>query len=238
MLDGDFNIEGDGARSTVIQADPRSRVAYVSRPPTSRSSVSVTLRGDRDRGRGGARRRLPRSAEGSLVLSRCTVSENFAAGGGGGISTAGVVQRAVDRRRSTLPGDGRPGGRGRWDPRGAGGEAVLVNATVSATWPARARTTSLGEAAASTRQARSRSSTRRSQATTRPRVAAGTRRGRRGPGMEMVNFFLAENSEQDLRRPGPGRRGAPTTSRTTATGELDAEGDLQDADAGLQPLRD
>ena len=108
VLEGEFNLDGAGARSTVIQGDPEARVAYVA-PDSDIAVTGVSVSHGSATGTGaddGARRRLPRRAGRRLELSRVTVSNNFAARGGGGISTAGEVH--VERRpsRATTPGRG------------------------------------------------------------------------------------------------------------------------------------
>ena len=166
------------------------------------------------------------------------MSENFAARGGGGILTAGVVQVvqstvSYNPRRGTRPARPARAAGSTWRQ---GGRAVLVNATVSsATSPSQARPTSPGEAAASTRQASSRSSTRRSQATTRR--GGGLCRARPGAGPGDGDGQHAAGREQ---RAGVRRRGRAVEERHNLADdgccELNGEGDLPDALAGLQSL--
>ena len=54
MLAGDFNLEGAGARSTAIQGDARSRVAYVE-PDSDITVIGVSVRHGSATGRGWTR---------------------------------------------------------------------------------------------------------------------------------------------------------------------------------------
>ena len=134
VLEGDFNIEGAGARSTVIEGDPEARVVYVE-PGSDITVTSVSVsRGSTtgtgvDAGLGGGFRVAARAR---LVLSRVTVSDNFAARGGGGISTAGEVHLEQSTVSGNDAGEGTgSAGEGAGIHVEEGGRAVLVNATVS-----------------------------------------------------------------------------------------------------------
>ena len=132
VLDGAFNIEGAGARMTFIQSNFESRIGYVA------TGADVTLDGlsavsgraqeqAPDGGRGGGFRVAERA---ELVLNRASVTDNAAASAGGGISTSGrvfVIESTVSSNTVGAEGAGSGGG----IQVEQGGEAVLVNATVS-----------------------------------------------------------------------------------------------------------
>jgi CSLREA domain-containing protein len=133
VLAGRFTIEGAGSRETEIDSNGEGRVGYVA--PDAEVTVSgltVTdgvARGDEDDTLGGGFR-VAAGAE--LELSRAMVTDNFAAAAGGGIATAGALHIIDSTVSYNVAGDGSdPGGRGGGIHVEAGGEAVLVNATVS-----------------------------------------------------------------------------------------------------------
>jgi hypothetical protein len=133
-LGGTVSIEGAGARATTIEGNREGRVAtvvpdaHVTAGDLTVSNGSAAGLDDEDRLGGGFRV----SSGATLVLSRTTVEDNFAAAGGGGISTAGVVQVIDSTISFNEAGDGSdPGGRGGGIHVVDGGHVVLVNATVS-----------------------------------------------------------------------------------------------------------